>query len=153
MVAPSFQDYEKVSEVYEENKKKYIDVKNPNTGKVRKVRFYTEEEYAKVFPKTMPKKKAQESEIMKNLRQVRGFSLGPIQVVYGNIEENELFLRDSNARWACGIGWYFVSEENIPMLPNGLKYIPLYWEEAKDIIFKPEQLEKIIKEKIKNESN
>lgn len=164
MVAPSFKSFEMVSEIYSKSGKSYVDVKNPKTAKVRSVRWYTDEEYAKAYPTAPIKRKVVETnpaipykymgapiitDIMDNLRQVRGFSLGPIKVVYGDVEKNEMWLKTSNARWAQGIGWHFVSEEEMPVLPEGLHYVGLDWDEAKDYLFKYEQLEKIIKEKIK----
>jgi len=47
--APSFTNFEKVSEPYEKNKKMYVDVKHPNTGNVRSVRLYTEIEFRKAY--------------------------------------------------------------------------------------------------------
>ena len=51
-VAPSFTDYIKVSDIYDKNGKKYIDVKNPRTGNVRRVRAYTDYEWEKAYGAT-----------------------------------------------------------------------------------------------------
>ena len=48
-VAPSFTDYIKVSDIYDKNGKKYIDVRNPRTGNVRSVRAYTDYEWEKAY--------------------------------------------------------------------------------------------------------
>jgi len=49
MVAPSFQSMIVVSEVFIENGKEYIKVKNPKTGTIRKCRWYTEKEYKSAY--------------------------------------------------------------------------------------------------------
>ena len=41
-VAPSFSTFQTIGEVFQENGKSYIKVKHPNTGNVRKVRWYEE---------------------------------------------------------------------------------------------------------------
>ena len=46
--APSFKDFERVCEPYTKAGRLYVDVKHPNTGNVRSVRLYTEQEFAKV---------------------------------------------------------------------------------------------------------
>ena len=50
MVAKSFQKMEVISEPYNENGRAYVIVKNKDTGKTRAVRWYTESEYAKLYP-------------------------------------------------------------------------------------------------------
>lgn len=51
MVAPSFKDFPIVKEQYVKGGKYYVDVKNPKTGTVRSVRWYTDAEFAKNYGK------------------------------------------------------------------------------------------------------
>lgn len=53
MVAPSFKDFPIVKEQYVKGGKYYVDVKNPKTGTVRSVRWYTDAEFAKNYGKKL----------------------------------------------------------------------------------------------------
>ena len=70
MVAPSFQKFEFIGDVYVSAGKKYIQAKNPKTGTIRQVRWYEDAEYAKLYPE-----KAQEQGInqLPTHRQALGF--------------------------------------------------------------------------------
>lgn len=120
-VAKSYENFTKLSEPYEENGKMYIQLQNPKTGTIRKARWYEE---AKV-------KKTNSGN--PNLKRVRGFSKGPILVVRNiKTHADELWCKESNARYAVGIGWHFVSEEELPAeMPKSLKYVLLTWDEFK----------------------
>ena len=50
-VAPSFQNFTRLSEPFFKNGKTYIKVKNPSTGTEREVRWYSDSEYAKAYGK------------------------------------------------------------------------------------------------------
>ena len=148
--APSFQDYEFLSEPFAKNNKLYISVRNPKTGNKREVRWYSEEEYAKQYGKkeTIP----DHTKAFPNLKRVRGFANGPILVVRGDKNEDEDWLRESPARYAMGIRWYFASDDALPTsIPAHLNLIPLAWEEFRsgdDQHMKaPEELSKIINQK------
>lgn len=148
--APSFQDFEFLSEPFAKNNKLYISVRNPKTGNKREVRWYSEEEYAKQYGKkeTIP----DHTKAFPNLKKVRGFANGPILVVRGNKNEDEEWLRASDARYAMGIGWHFASEDALPSdVPANFNLIPLAWEEFRsgdDQHMKaPEELSKIINQK------
>lgn len=127
--APSFTNFERVSEPYEKNKKMYVDVKHPNTGNVRSVRLYTEIEFRKAYGGSAGSASAETPKRhlgAVDLKKARGFSAGPITLITTKDKE---FLNKSNARYACDIGWYFVSTEEIPALPSDAKTKLMTWEE------------------------
>lgn len=141
-VAKSYENFTRLSEPYEENGKMYIQLQNPKTGTIRKARWYEETKAKKV------------NDGNPNLKKVRGFSKGPILVIR-NIKHSyeEQWCRDSDARYAVGIGWHFVSEDSLPLdLPKSLKYVLLTWDEFKgkdDFHSKtPKQLAAIIQNKL-----
>lgn len=150
--APSFQDYEFLSEPFTKNKKLYIRVRNPRTNHEREVRWYSDEEFSKQF--TVKDAIPDSSKAFPNLKKVRGFSNGPILVVRGDTNDDEDWLRESVARYAMGIGWYFASDDELPTsIPANFKLIPLAWEEFRDgddqHMKSPEELKKIMKQKEK----
>lgn len=132
--APSFTNYPRESEPYEKGGKMYVDVRHPNTGNVRSVRLYTEKEFNKAYKQACatsgsasagPAKRQSKIGAV-NLKKARGFSAGPITLIKTKDEE---FLSKSNARYACDIGWYFVSTEEIPALPGDAQTKLMTWEE------------------------
>ena len=127
--APSFQNFEKVSEAYVKNGKMYVDVKHPNTGNIRSVRLYTEKEYKKAYPNVKVSAeldKKIKSDDLEGLKKARGFSAGPITLVSTS---DEKFLSKSNARYATDIGWYIVSTEKVPTeVPTDWKEKVYTWE-------------------------
>lgn len=125
-IAPSYQTYELIGEPFEENGKQYIYAKHPNTGNQRKIRVYSDKEYAKAYGA-----KAIKDDGFDNLRVVRGFGDGPILVVRNNSADDEPWLINSPARYAMGIGWYFISSCELPLdTPEHLNFLLLDWEEA-----------------------
>lgn len=131
--APSFKDFERVSEPYTKAGRLYVDVKHPNTGNVRSVRLYTEQEFAKAYKQACATSGSASAGPVKrhgavDLKKARGFSAGPITLIKTKDEE---FLNKSNARYACDIGWYFVSTEEIPALPSDAQTKLMTWEEFK----------------------
>ena len=130
--APSFKDFERVSEPYTKAGRLYVDVKHPNTGNVRSVRLYTEQEFAKAYKQACATSGSASAEAPKrhlgavDLKKARGFSAGPITLITTKDKE---FLNKSNARYACDVGWYFVSTEEIPALPSDAKTKLMTWEE------------------------
>lgn len=129
--APSFKDFERVCEPYTKAGRLYVDVKHPNTGNVRSVRLYTEQEFAKAYKQACATSGSVSVGPAKwhgaiDLKKARGFSAGPITLIKTKDEE---FLNKSNARYACDIGWYFVSTEEIPSLPSDAQTKLMTWEE------------------------
>lgn len=154
MVAPSFQTMTVMSEVYMKNNKAYIDVKNEKTGHIRSVRWYTEAEYKKAYPKSAA---AAPADGFSGLKQARGFSKGPIIVLRGG--DRAALPQDwtsaSIARYATDIGWYIASTDEVPSdMPSSIVGIPLSWDEMKGSddrhVKTPSELRAIIAKKIKN---
>lgn len=149
--SPSFQSYKMISTepFRKENCKLYVTVQNPNTGNNRDVRWYSDEEYAKLYGR---KEKITDNWDMKH---ARGFDNGPILVIRCNRPEDEPWLRASAARYAMGIGWYFASTDTLPEnIPKNFKYILLSWKEFRDgndyIAKKPTVLAEIINQKARD---
>ena len=127
MVAPSFQKFEFIGDVYVSAGKKYIQVKNPKTGTVRQVRWYEDAEYAKLYPE-----KSQEvATKMAPHRQVLGFGdAGYITIFKGNCDEENDWFKMSSARYTRLWGWYFRSCDEIPALPADVEPIRLDWDKV-----------------------
>lgn len=133
MVAKSFQKMEMVGEPYVENGKAYVVVKNNNTGKTRTVRWYTESEYAKMYPgETIPELAAASAATpgLKTHKEALGFDKGYITIFKGDIETYHSWFLASNARYATFWGWYVVSTEEVPQLPAGIESVQLKWEDV-----------------------
>lgn len=145
MVAPSFQSMPIVKEQYQKDGKWYVDVKNPSTGKVRSVRWYSSQEYAKAYANksTTSKKEIGDGvdaaydfyytdEGHSGLKEAMGFSKGPILVIRNDKSYDQPYLESSIARYAVGIGWYIPSTETLPSdIPSHFKYLLLSWDEFK----------------------
>jgi hypothetical protein len=126
MVAKSFQNMTQLCEPYSANGKMYVKVRNEKTGTERQVRWYSESEYAKLYPEekivvaVTPKVNPQ--------KEVLGFTKGYITIFKGKIEENLEWFEDSNARYCRWWGWYIISTEDVPAdLPQGIETIKLDW--------------------------
>lgn len=129
MVAPSFKDFSIMKEQYIKNGKQYVDVKNPRTGTIRSVRWYTEVEFAKNYGKKLEEN---EDKGWNNLKHTRGFDKGPILVIRGTLSTDEEWLKTSCARYAVGIGWHIISTDTFPVdAPTHFKYLLLSWDEFK----------------------
>lgn len=128
-VAKSFQSFEIVSEQpYIVSGRKYVMVKNPKTGAERQVRWYTDKEYAAMYPGEAPAVQAQDA-FYKPQKEVLGFTKGYITIFKGDTYAHIDWFRASIARYARWWGWYIISTEEIPTdLPDGLEPIQLPWE-------------------------
>lgn len=133
MVAPSYQKYKMESDKpYLVGDKYYVDVRHPDTKRVRMVRWYSDKEYARLYSK---KEKTPE---VWNMKHARGFDKGPILVIRGNTPADEDWLRLSIARYAVGIGWHFISTDTLPdNRPPHFKYILLGYNEFKEDEYHP----------------
>ena len=151
-IAPSFSTFPIIREVYLKNGKHYVDVRNPKTGTVRSVRWYSDKEYAKNYGSKL-------SEAERNpdwLKKARGFSKGPIVVIRNNKPSDEEWLGKSIARYAVGIGWHFVSTDTMPEdTPKHFKFLSLSWKEFRgeddDHYKDPKILAEILAEKARKE--
>lgn len=125
MVAKSFQSMTIINEPYMVNGKMYVQVKNEKTGNTRQVRWYTEEEYAKMYPEAKPVDK----NFFKPQKEVFGFDKGYITIFKGDTYANLEWFQKSIARYTRYWGWYIISTEEIPVdLPAGVDPIQLNWE-------------------------
>lgn len=123
-VAPSFQNMEILCEPFAEKDKQYVRVRNQKTGNERKVRWYSIQEYNKLYPNNKiedPHKKSQ--------KEVLGFTDNEDITIYvGVTPDNEKFFRQSVARYARDWGWYTISSIScLEDLPNGVTPLKLPW--------------------------
>lgn len=142
-VAKSYEGLEVVEPEYSKNGKFYCKVRAKN-GKIKEVRVYSEMEYRRLYPETAILTKC-------NHRKLLGFDKGYITIFRGNIEREQFFFEQSTARLHAAFGWYFVSTDEIPKLPDGIEAVKLYWEEVgnSDNTLRPiEEVKKIIYQKL-----
>ena len=76
-VAKSFQSMKQITEPYLVSGRMYVKVQNPKTGAERQVRWYTDAEYAKMYP---DEAKPAESKILRTQKSVLGFDKGYITI-------------------------------------------------------------------------
>lgn len=126
MVAKSYQMLPLVSEPYLLSGKMYVKVQGKNG--IKQVRWYTDKEYAKMYPEA----KETAATGLKPQKDVLGFSKGYITIFKGNIEPYEDWFRNSICRYAKWWGWYLPSEMTMPKLPSGLTAVKLEWSKVSD---------------------
>ena len=82
MVAKSFQNFEVLTDVYEISGKKYVRVRNPKTGTERQVRWYTEKEYARMYPEDVKSADSGSGDSLTgfNAKKALGFEKGYISL-------------------------------------------------------------------------
>ena len=135
-VAPSFVNFEMLTDPYEVSGKMYIRVRNPKTGTERQVRWYNNE------PKS---KSSAVNNFNKTQKEVLGFEKDYITIFKGDTYAHLDWFRASIARYARWWGWYIISTEEVPAdLPEGIEPIQLPWELVgqEDGNLKPEHLVK-----------
>lgn len=129
MVAKSFQNFTQIDQPFAANGKMYVTVKNEKTGTVRKVRWYTEYEYAKLYPEDAAKSNVKIS----TQKEALGFQKGYITIFKGDTYGNLEWFKKSIARYCKFWGWYIVSTEEIPAdLPQSVTPITLNWDTVGD---------------------
>ena len=125
MVAKSYQNLPIIGEPYEKNKRKYIIVECKN-GHRKEVRFYTDAEYAKMYPEEAPKVVK-----IRSTKDVLGFSKGYITIFKGDTYSLlEWFQEEPKCRYHNFWGWYVISEEELPEIPAGVEPVQLKWEDV-----------------------
>lgn len=123
--AKSYQSLKTIGDIYEKNKRKYIKVLT-KTGIEKEVRWYSDAEYARMYPETR--------KIFKSQKEVLGFEKGYITLLRSSDED---WLRFSPARLTRWWGWYIPSNEDLPRdLPKDIITKILTWEDAEKIIKK-----------------
>ena len=127
MLAPSYQSYKIVSEVYQKNGKEYVNIEHPNTHNIRAARWYSEIEYNKTYGATS-------SLAIGTHKQVLGFSDGSITIFKGINSSNESFFERNPIFRDCRLwGWYVVGGQALPPLPSGVTAITLPWSAVGDV--------------------
>lgn len=122
MVAKSYQNLATFGEPFAENGKKYIIVIT-NRGAHKKVRWYTDAEYAKMYPDEKPTR-------IRSVKEVLGFSKGYITIYKGDTYSVlDWFRERPECRYHEFWGWYTVSEEVVPVPPAGIEPVQLRWED------------------------
>lgn len=125
MVAKSYQELEIVSDVFTTSGREYVNVKL-KSGKVKTVRWYSDYEYAKMYP---TEKKAAEIVHKKNQKEALGFDLGYITIFKGETYPHKEWFRDHGCHYGKSWGWAFKSTEEIPeRLPEGVEPVRLDWD-------------------------
>lgn len=118
LVAKSYQSLEQLSEVFAEAGKKYVMVRL-KSGKEKKVRWYTEKEYSRLYPDH--KISSSESRKFGPQKKVLGFIEDKIYLVSAPIP-------DYDCRYSTRWGWYIPTPLTNP--PFGAK--ELFWSEVGD---------------------
>ena len=129
-VAKSYQGLEILCEPYILDKgRQYVKVRT-KSGASKQVRFYTDKEYAKMYP-AGPRSTEPPTEIIRPLKEVLGFKNGYITIFKGDTYNYLEWFRRSTARFARPWGWYFISDEPMPAeYPHELEAIQLRWEQV-----------------------
>ena len=126
MVAKSYQNMEIVHEPFQKNGRMYVEVKT-SKGTIKQVRWYTEVEYAKMYPEDKTDKT--KDPYYKPQKYVLGFDKGYITIFRGVKEEHEEWFKQSICRFARWWGWYVISTQEVPKdLPEGVEPVRLDWE-------------------------
>ena len=135
-VAKSYQEWDKIGDVYESNGRMYLKVKNPK-GTEKEVRAYSETEYRRLY-KEAPcgngaqpsvKVKAHAGPVVKN---ILGFQEGYIWIFKGDLERAEYWFEQTKvARYPDMFGWYIVSTDSVPFdIPSCIESVQLPWEKV-----------------------
>jgi hypothetical protein len=130
-VAKSYANLKQINEPFKKNGKMYVTVMT-DTGKQRVVRWYSDTEYARMYPDIKIDKT--KDPYYKPQKIVLGFEKGYITIFKGVTPENEeWFMHKKECRWAKHWGWYVISTEEVPEdLPIDVKAIKLTWEPMGD---------------------
>lgn len=123
MVAKSYQSYEVLTEPYTVNKRQYVRVRNPKTGNERQVRWYTEKEYARLYPEQIPQTATSTQ------KEALGFTKGYIIILGDSVEDYPKWREENGARYARWWGWYIIPTLSIPIFyPFGITPHTLSWD-------------------------
>lgn len=124
MVAKSYQKYEIAAGPYIVNGRQYVKL---STGK--QVRYYTEQEYYKMYPGEKPTAKESETEVIRPLKEVLGFDKGYVTICKGDTYSHLEWFKASEFRYSKFFGWYLCSTLEMPEdFPADLVPVHLTWE-------------------------
>ena len=125
MVAKSYQGLPILGEKFQESSKWYIYVQLKN-GNRKKVRFYDEKEYKKLYPE---EQQLTADKYFRTQKYTLGFEKGFIYIFKGVTTENEDWFKYSPCRFARYWGWDLPSTEEVPAdLPSGVEVVKLNWD-------------------------
>lgn len=126
MVAKSYQGLEIVQGEYKKNGKSYVMIKTKSGG-LKEVRWYSPQEYAKMYPDVQEDKS--KDPYYRPQKYVLGFEKGYITIFRGVKEEHEEWFKQSICRFARWWGWYVPSTKEVPKdLPAGVTPVKLFWD-------------------------
>ena len=124
MVAKSYQALEVVGDVYTSKGRQYVQVRT-KTGILKQVRWYSDAEYAKMYPEDVRPNSTQ----LKTQKEILGFDNGYITIFKGNTFEDKEYFKTNSARYTRLWGWYFISTEPLPDdIPEDVEPVQLPWE-------------------------
>lgn len=146
MVAKSFQNMEQIDMPFEDGGKMYIYVKNAKTGQARRVRWYSDDEYRKLYPED--KEFAAKSKYHRTQKSVLGFDKGYITLCVGSTYDDNEYMKSHGGRFTSLWGWYFMSTTEIPEdIPEHITLIQLPWDLVgtdKEVLKPDEAVEKAV---------
>ena len=122
-VAKSYQNREIVGEPFVENGKMYVNIVTA-AGAQKKVRWYSEAQYAKMYPEEAVIKR------LKPLKNILGFDKGYINIVCGESYDHKDWIKEHGGRFNNLFNWYFISDIDVEKfeLPEGLTLKKVEWE-------------------------
>lgn len=149
-VAKTYEHMEIQGEPFKENGRMYVNVLAPKG--LKKVRWYTDVEYKKMYPDTKVEPAVDEF----NARSAFGFGEKGYILIYKGRNVEEWAENDrTNVWYNCTFGYYTPSKFEPPKVLNDIEVIQLKWEDvvAKDNTMKPhEEVQKIVAAMLKEES-
>lgn len=128
-VAKSYQTLEQTCEPYEVSGKMYVKVRM-KSGAEKQVRWYTNKEWAKMYPEEVVNKK-QDNTFYRTQKEVLGFEKGYIWIFKGDTYSNLEYFRSKKCYFTYNkwFGWNLASDKEIPEdIPSDLTPIQLSWE-------------------------
>lgn len=147
--AKSYLNMKHLSEPFLSKGKMYISVED-NHGRPKTVRWYTDQEFARLYPNVQFTPKTQ------IVKDVLGFQKGYITIFRGNTKapEVEEWCRYSpKCRYHTTWGWYIVSNETLPdHIPAAVAPVQLLWDNVGNpdgTLKAPEVVATAVKEAIK----
>lgn len=152
-VAKSYKDLKQLCDPYTKNGRKYVLVKT-NSGIEKEVRFYSDKEYARMYPgesissTPTPKEENKVAPIVTSgtfaglsQRKILGFGEARyITIIRGDTDNYTAWLAQMGATYTRWWGWSFASEKVVPELPADFTTYKLSWNivGANDDILKNE---------------
>lgn len=125
-VAKSFQSLEIVEDIYTVSGRQYVKVRT-KTGAIRQVRWYSDREYARLYPNEIVIKK--DDPYYRPQKEVLGFDKGYITIFKGDTYPHKDYFIHSEARYTRWWGWYFASTLELPAdLPEDIEPLKLSWD-------------------------